>query len=430
MLLVQSDQREITTSRFAEIWRERIGDIAGAENLSFRYSLGASSGSPIDVQLTHPDPETLEAAAEELAQVLHRIPGLRDIDSGVSLGKEQIDLTLTEEGRARGLSEALLARQLRDAFYGSEAARQQRARDELRVYVRRPLAERISLADVESMVITTPEGGEMLLGQAAQIGRGRAYTSIRRVDARRVISVTADVVAGVGNANQIMASLQREEIPALLRDYPGLSFELGGEQKEQAESLGSLQAGFGFALMVVFGLLAIPFKSYAQPILVLSAIPFGFVGAFLGHLLMGFDLSIISAMGMVALSGVVVNDSLILIVAINELRDEGASVWDAVVNGSKRRFRPILLTSLTTFFGLVPMILEPSVQARFLVPMAVSLAFGVIFATFVLLLLVPALYVILEDVKQRGARGAAWMGRNFGVDEEDLPETRGLRDAE
>ncbi|MEM9863494.1 MAG: efflux RND transporter permease subunit, partial [Myxococcota bacterium] len=344
----------------------------------------------------------------------------------------------TAEGRARGLTETELGRQIRNAYFGAEAVRQQRGREELRVYVRRPLEERGSLSDVERLIVRTPDGGEMLLGDAANVARGRAYTSISRIDGRRVVSVTSDVVQGVGNGTAITAALEQNELAALMADIPGLSYRLGGEQKDLGEAVDTLMYGFLFALIVVFGLLAIPFKSYTQPILVLSAIPFGFVGAFLGHMLMEFDLSIISFMGMTALSGVVVNDSLILIVRVNERRAEGLKLWDAVIDGAKQRFRPILLTSLTTFFGLVPMILEPSVQARFLVPMAISLAFGVLFATFVLLLLVPALYVILEDVRTRlGRIAVAVFGEEATPDVAqdqvlaNAPTHRGtLRDAE
>ncbi|MBX3248981.1 MAG: efflux RND transporter permease subunit [Myxococcales bacterium] len=407
--LVQMDQREITAAQFAERWRERIGEIAGAETLTFSYSIGASPGSPVDIRLSHPDPSTLEAAAERLAQELRSYPGLRDIDSGVSPGKEQLDVTLRPEGRARGLTESELARQLRDAFFGAEAVRQQRGREELRVYVRRPLSERSSMADIEQLVVRTPDGGEMPLAQAADVRLGRAYTTIRRTDGRRIVSVTADVVAGVGNANEILATARQRELPQLLADTPGLTYSMGGEQKEQAESLKALATGQLFALFVMYGLLAIVFRSYAQPLVVmLGAIPFGVTGAFLGHLMMGFDLSMISIMGIVALSGVVVNDSLVLIDAINRFRrEEGMSAFEAVIAGGTRRFRPILLTSLTTFFGLMPMILEPSVQARFLVPMAISLGFGIVFATVILVFLVPSAYLIIEDLVRGTKRAAA-----------------------
>jgi multidrug efflux pump subunit AcrB len=225
-----------------------------------------------------------------------------------------------------------------------------------------------------------------------------APTEIKRVDARRVINVTADIEEGSGNANEIIAAVSRDVMPGLLADYPGLSYSLEGEQREQAESLGSLRSGAIIALLVIFVLLAIPFGSYFQPLIIMSAIPFGIVGAILGHVVMGYEMSLMSLMGIVALSGIVVNDSLVLIVAINEFREEGQDLLEAVRNGGMRRFRPILLTSLTTFFGLAPMVAETSVQARFLIPMAISLAFGVMFATFIILLLVPCLYLILEDV--------------------------------
>ncbi len=401
--LVESDRRNISAAKFARDWRNRIGEIPGAEALTFRYATGANAGSAIDVQLSHPNPATLEGAAMRLAQGLEGFRGVKDIDSGVSPGKEQLDFSITPEGQARGLTEAELARQVRAAYYGSEAVRQQRGRDEIRVYVRRPKSERASLHDLESMVVRTPSGGEMPLFEAAKIKRGRAYTTIRRTDGRRTISVTADIAEGEGNANQVVASLTKNELPKLLRDVSGLSYKMGGEQREQADALGSLAVGFALALLVMGGLLAVAFRSYVQPLLVMTAIPFGVVGAIWGHAIMNFDLSIMSMMGIVALSGVVVNDSLILIVAVNRYREEKKPIWEAVMAGGVRRFRPILLTSLTTFFGLVPMIVETSVQARFLIPMAISLAFGVIFGTVILLVLVPATYLMLEDIR--------WVGR-------------------
>ncbi len=419
LYLVQSDHRDVRTADLAKEWREAIGEIPGAEALTFEYSIGASAGKAVDIRLSHPDPETLEAASERLAQEMRTFSGLRDVDSGVSPGKEQIDLTLTAEGQARGLNAATLAQQLRASFYGAEALRQQRGRQEVRVYVRRPRSERTSLHELERLILRTPDGGEIPLGVAANLTFGRAYTSINRVDGRRVISATADIVRGVGNATEVVQQLETEQLPALLADFPGLSYELGGEQREQGRSLDSLKVGFAMAMLVMFGLLAIAFTSYVQPLIImLGAIPFGVVGAFWGHVVLGFDLSMISLMGIVALSGVVVNDSLILIDAINHFRKEGYETWESVVLGGTRRFRPILLTSLTTFFGLVPMILEPSVQARFLVPMAISLGFGVLFATFILLLLVPAGYLIIEDLKALAAKGVGPLKRLYG-DEDD-----------
>jgi multidrug efflux pump subunit AcrB len=236
------------------------------------------------------------------------------------------------------------------------------------------------------------------VSQAAVVSRGQAYTVINRTDGRRNISVSADVADEDTNANDINAQILRRELPQLIADIPGLAYDLGGVQERQAETMNALGLGFMLALITIFSILAVAFRSYTQPLLVMSVIPFGMVGAVWGHVLMGFNLSLMSMLGLVALSGVVVNDSLILIVAINRYRqDDGLGLWEAVLAGGARRFRPILLTSLTTFFGLAPMILETSVQARFLIPMAVSLGFGVLAGTFIMLLLVPCGYLILED---------------------------------
>jgi len=401
--LKDAAKRDFTTQEFVQRWREAIGEIPGAESLTFSFEVGVEPGRPVDIQLIHDDVPILEAAAERLAKEIASYSGLRDIDSGVTKGKEQLDFTLTDEAVAQGLTELELARQVRASFFGAEAVRQQRGRDEVRAYVRLPLAERKSLYNVEELVIRTPSGGEMPLSQAAELERGQAYTVINRTEGRRNISVTADIADddANANANEIVTQILQQELPRLMADYPGLTYSLGGEQERQAETMESLALGFVLALIVMFSMLAIVFRSYSQPVLIMSAIPFGFVGAVWGHVAMGFTLSVMSMMGLVALSGVVVNDSLILIVSVNRYREEGMPLWDAVIAGGARRFRPILLTSLTTFFGLVPMIFERSVQARFLVPMAVSLGFGVLAATFIMLLLVPCSYIILEDATRR-----------------------------
>lgn len=398
--LNDAGSRDLTTQQFVQRWRDEIGEIPGAESLVFSYQVAVQPGSPIDIQLIHDDVPTLEAAAERLASEIASYSGLRDIDSGVAKGKEQLDFRLTDQAVAQGLTEFELARQVRAAFFGAEAVRQQRGRDEVRAYVRLPLEERQSLYNVEELIIRTPSGGEMPLAQAAILKRGQAYTAINRTDGRRNISVTADIADEGSNANEIIAQILQRELPQLLADFPGLEYSLGGEQERQAETMSALGLGFVLAMIVMFAMLAVVFRSYSQPLLVMSAIPFGMVGAVWGHVLMGFSLSLMSMMGLVALSGVVVNDSLILIVSVNRYREEGMSMWDAIIAGGARRFRPILLTSLTTFFGLAPMILETSVQARFLVPMAVSLGFGVLAATFIMLLIVPCSYIILEDARR------------------------------
>lgn len=406
--LVPSGERPASASEIARRWRERVGELPGAERLTYHYSTGGPGGAAIDIELSHPNDETLERAASRLASALTGFTGVTDIDKGFVEGKAQLDLKLTAEGRALGLTETDLARQVRGAFFGAEAVRQQRGRDEVRAYVRLPRSDRETLHTVEELVLITPTGSEIPLDRAATIDRGRAYTRITRTDGRRTLNVTAEVVPGVANANAVMESVLSTAVPELMRDYPDLSAGRGGQQRDQADTMRSLLVGTVLAMIAIFAMLAVVFRSYVQPAIVMAAIPFGFVGAVVGHLIMGYDLNFMSMMGLVALAGVAVNDSLVLIVAINEYRRDGMSTFDAVIAGGERRFRPILLTSLTTFFGLMPMILETSMQARFLIPMAISLGYGVMFATFVTLLFVPALYLAIEDVRGAFSRALAW----------------------
>ncbi len=397
--LVASSQREITSREFTQRWRERIGQIAGADTVDFSFDIGPGSGEPVSIELRHENTETLRRAAERLAERLKSYEGVFDVNDGFQLGKEQLDLTLKPQARALGVTESLLARQVRGAFFGAEVDRVQRGRDELRIYVRRPEGERVSEWDLETMLITTPDGGEIPLEQAAYIERDRAATEIEREGGARVVDVTSDVNPDVATGGEITSTLEAEALPELLEEFPGLSYELSGEQQEQQEGMAALGYGFLFALLVMFSLMAVAFRSYLQPLVIMSAIPFGAFGAVGGHLLMGYNLSLISMMGLVALSGVVVNNSLVLISSVNDYRKDGKSPLAAARAGGVRRFRAIVLTSLTTFFGLAPMIFETSVQAQFLIPMALSLGFGVLFVTFISLLLVPALYLVLIDVK-------------------------------
>jgi multidrug efflux pump subunit AcrB len=342
----------------------------------------------------------LEAAARALADELKTFDGVQDIDDGIELGKPQLDFTLSEAGKAAGLQAVDVARQLRAAFYGVEAIRQQRGRNEIRVMVRLPRVERESLATVEGLMIRTPSGGEIPLSQAADVLVGRAYTTLERTDGRRTLRVRAAVDHKKANAQEVMASLKAEALPRLMARYPGLSHSMAGRQRSMNEFMTYLKVAYMMALLVMYALIAVPLKSYLQPLLVvMAAIPFGFVGAVLGHLFMGVDMSLVSMMGFVALSGVVVNDSIVLVDAANHFRRKGKTPYEAALEASVMRFRPIVLTSLTTFAGLMPMILEQSVQARVLIPMAISLGFGVLFATIVILLLVPSFFVMVENLR-------------------------------
>jgi len=404
--LTDADARPISTSQFASLWREEAGQIPGLESIRFEAdAVGPSRGKSLTVELTHRDIPTLDRASADLAARLATFPNCKDIDDGYTPGKEQLNFTLKPEGHSLDLTVREVARQVRDAFYGAEALRQQRGRSEIKVKVRLPEAQRISEADIEQLLIRTPAGRDVPLRQVANVERGRAYTAITRREGRRTVQVTADVVP-MGETGQVMATLNKEVLPQLAEKYPGLDSGYEGKQADLRESTSELLTTFSIAMLAIYALLAIPFRSYVQPLIVMVAIPFGGIGAVFGHLLMGYDLSLMSLMGLVALSGVVVNDSLVLIHYANRLRREGAGAFEAIHQAGVRRFRPIMLTTLTTFGGLAPMIFETSIQARFLIPMALSLGYGIVFATAITLVLVPSLYLGIEDVKRAGA--AAW----------------------
>ncbi len=397
--LTDPDVRPITTARTTELWRERTGAIEGLESLRFQSDRrGPGSGKALTIELAHRDIDVLDRASTELAASLAQFPNATDIDDGYTPGKRQLDFNMLPAGRSLGLTASGVARQLRSSFYGAEALRQQRGRNEVKVMVRLPKADRIREYDVESFIVRTPTGLDVPLGQVTEVKRGRAYTVINRRDGRRTVSVTADVTPH-DETEQVVATVRASILPDLVAEYPGLSWSFQGHQEDMRESLASLRNGFILAVLMIYVLLGIPFRSYLQPLIVMTSIPFGIVGAVLGHLIMGYSLSVISMMGLIALSGVVVNDALVLLEYTNRLRGRGAAPRDAVLSAGVRRFRPVLLTTVTTFGGLTPMIFETSRQARFMIPMALSLGYGILFATAITLLLVPCLYLILEDLK-------------------------------
>ncbi len=396
--LLDPNHRPVSTQEFIDRWREAAGEISGLENLTFRNSQGGPGGasSALTVELSHRNLDVLEQASEDLAESLRSFPMVRDIDNGFSNGKPQIDFSITPAGRSLGLTSSEIARQVRNSYYGSEAIRQQRGRNEIRVMVRLPKAERDTEFSLEEMIVRTPSGTEVPLREVVETKRGRAFTSITRRDGRRVISVSAGINPRE-QTPQILAVLKADLMPALLQKYGGLSYSFEGKQADERESVEGLISGLLVALLLIYVLLAIPFKSYTQPLIIMISVPFGVIGAVIGHLLLGYSLSLLSLFGIVALTGVVVNDSLVFIDFANQRRRAGAKMHDAVVAAGIQRFRPIILTTLTTFFGLMPMITETSLQARFLIPMAISLGFGILFATGITLLLIPALIMILED---------------------------------
>ena len=389
---------EITTSELVDEWRQLIGPIVGAKELNFRAEIGRG-GDPINVQLTGQDFEVLSEVTDRVKAQLEAYAGLYDIQDTFEQGQQEITLAVLPEAELLGLSSADLGRQVRQAFFGAEAQRIQRGRDDVRVMVRYPQEDRGSLATLDSMSIRTAEGEAVPIGNVTDIQLGEGFSTIRRIDRQRAVNVTADANKKEVDLNRIAGEL-RLYLDDLLQHYPGVRYSLEGELREQSDSFGTLFYGIIFALLSIYVLLAIPLRSYAQPLVVLLIIPFSLVGAVLGHALLGMNLSLLSIMGMLALSGVVVNDSLILVDWINRRRREGMALAEAVRTAGVARFRPILLTSLTTFFGLIPLLLEKSTQAQFLIPMAVSLGFGILYATLLSLILVPAGYMVLEDIKR------------------------------
>ncbi|MEZ4598395.1 MAG: efflux RND transporter permease subunit [Syntrophotaleaceae bacterium] len=417
LFLTKSEERDVSATQITNAWRRRVGEVPGADSIVFKSNL-VRMGANIDIQMAHESFNVLAEAADRLKRGLASYPGVGDIEDSYSRGKRELKIRLKPEARTLGITEEDLGRQVRGAFYGAEALRLQRGRNEIKVMVRFPEQDRETLWGLERMRIRTPQGGELPLERAAWVEEGRGYSEIKRTDRKRVINVTASVDSKTANAQEILTDLRQGLLRDLEHDYPGLSFDMEGEEKERRKSMASMASGFQLALFAIFALLAIPFRSYSQPLIIMAAIPFGIVGAVAGHLLMGHSLSILSVFGIVALSGVVVNDSLLLIDRVNQNRREGGEdLMQAVLDAGQRRFRPILLTSLTTFFGLAPMILEKSVQAQFLIPMAISLGFGILFATGITLLLIPALYMALEDV--RGLLGL----RAEHADHEDAQES-------
>ena len=397
--------RPISTTKLTQLWRGETGSIPGVETISFQADRGGpGSGASITVELSHRDIPTLERASLALAERLADFPNVKDIDAGYTAGKRQFDFVLKPEGRSLGLTTENVARQLRASFYGVEAMRQQRGRNEVKIMVKLPEDRRASEYDLENFLVRTPDGRDVPLMDIADITRGRAYTSIQRREGRRTLQVTADVDP-IGESGQVQAVIDTSILPQLARDFPGLSYGYEGRQADMRDSVRALGAGFAGVLFVVYFLLAIPFRSYIQPMIVMLSIPFGVIGAVIGHLIMGYNLSIISIMGMIALAGVVINGSLVLIDYANRLKLDGMNAYEAIHNAGVRRFRPILLTTITTFGGLAPMIFETSRQARFMIPMALSLGYGILFSSAICLVLVPSLYMIIEDLSGKRRDG-------------------------
>lgn len=406
--LAEPDIRDhiLSTEAFTRQWRKSVGEIAGIDSLLFESDAGGPGhGRAVTVELNHRELDVLEQASSQLAESMKAYPLVKDVDDGFTPGKQQLDFTILPEGRSLALAAQNVANQVRDAYYGAEVLRQQRGRNEIRVMVRQPESQRASEHNIDELMIRTSSGTYVPLREIVNVERGRAYTEINRRNGRRVVQVEADVTPR-SKGGEVLNDIKDTELPRLQQQFPGLQYSFEGQQAEMTESLSSLKVTFVLALLAIFAMLAIPFQSYIQPLIVLVSIPFGIIGAIIGHLIMGYDLSIVSMLGIVALAGVVVNDSLVLINYANRLtRKSGLTPREVIKVSAIQRFRPILLTTLTTFGGLMPMILETSRQARILIPMAISLGFGVVFATFITLVLIPSLYLVVDDIRKLAGRG-------------------------
>ena len=386
-------------------WREIIGPIIGAEDLSFDANAAGSAGESINIQISGKDLNRLEIVSQKLRTLLYNYQGLYDIKDSFLGGKNEVQIKLKPSAESMGLTQSAVGSQVRAAFYGIEAQRIQRASDDIKVKVRYPKNERMRSQDLDSLLIQLPTGEKVPLNTVADYSIEEGFSSIRRIDQRRVINVTADADKSKANLELIRADLMGNKnetglIDQVLATYPDIKWSFEGEAREQSDIFSSLIQKTLLAMFIIYALLAIPLKSYIQPIIVMSVIPFGLIGAIGGHFILNQPVSILSILGFVALTGVVVNDSLVMIDYINKKRLDGIEIKVAIEQSGVARFRPILLTSLTTFAGLLPILFETSLQAQFLIPMATSLSFGVLFATFITLLLVPAFYTIVNDVIQ------------------------------
>lgn len=403
IVLKAPDERDMSADEIIEFWRDQIGEIEGVDQITFEAERGPGGWrKDIEVDLSHNDIDVLESVAKRFVEDVERYEATRDVTDNYNRGKVQFDLKLRPEARGLGLTADDVGQQVRDAFFGALATRQLRGTNEFEVRVKLPESERKDLYFFDEFVVQTPDGIEVPLYEVVDVSRVEAFSSISRRGGRRVVTVSNNVrpKSAIG---RVIESLNAEDLPALRADFPGLTWSFEGSQAEMRESTDSLWGGFLLAMAVIFSLLAVAFRSYVQPLIVLSAIPFGIIGAVIGHILLGHDLSLMSLMGIIALSGVVVNDSLIMIDLANRER-ESMSAFDAIHKAGSRRFRPIMLTTLTTFGGLSPIIFETSNQANHLIPMAISLGFGIVFATGLILVLVPCFYLIVDDLTILGRR--------------------------
>ncbi len=401
--LLASEIRELPAVEFETRWREAVGDLAAVRSIQYQSSL-ISLGKSIQLEVSTTNAEDLALAVAEIKDEIRSFSGTYEIEDDRVPGKREVMLELKPGAQMLGISLDDLARQVRASFYGNEALRVQRGRDDVRVMIRLPQDERDALSDLDNIRIRTAGGEQIPFSEIASASIGFGSSTISRRDRRQVTTISAQVNEDIVASDEVISILESTILPRIGLNYPGFNASFEGEQREQMDAISSLKIGFLIALFMIYALLAIPFKSYTQPLIIMAAIPFGIIGALVGHIVMGLAVGILSIFGIIGLAGVVVNDSLVLIDYVNKEREKGLDVKQAVINAGKVRFRPIMLTSVTTFVGVLPLILERSLQAQFLIPIAASLGFGILFATFIIMIIVPAL-VIMEAKAESVIKG-------------------------
>jgi multidrug efflux pump subunit AcrB len=399
-VMVEAVSDSVDVRELADRWRELIGDPGNVENFDLRYTVN-DRGKPISLVLSASSVDDLRVVSQELRIALEAYPGVHNVNDTFETPREEIVLDVKPAAENLSVTLADLARQVRQAFYGAEAQRIPRTREDVRVMVRYPEKERLAVENLSDMRVRTPAGDEVPFDTVAQVNYQPGYLTIERLDRKRTLETTADVLAGVTTPRAVVKDIVSKRMPEWKERYPGLDIGLDGELEEESDFMGALLSNMALAMLIIYALMAIPFRSYFQPLLVLTAVPFGIMGAIFGHVILNWEISVFSFLGVIACAGVVVNDNLVLIDRINQLRARGHAVFESLLQGAEDRFRPIILTSLTTFVGLLPIMSETSLQAQFLIPMATSLAFGVLFATGVTLLLVPSLYLLGEQISTR-----------------------------
>jgi multidrug efflux pump subunit AcrB len=395
LVLTKAEYRSVSAVEIARLWREDVGLLPNVRKQRYSASEGPS-GAKISLSLSGTDPDELTNAGVELQQYLAQFPGVYDIYNSQGSGSKEVLIKLKPYASQVGVNLRDVAVQVRQAFYGEEVQRIQRNSDTIKVMVRYPIEDRQSIATLENMLIRTATGQAIEIGQVASITLGLGLTSIERLDRKRTVTITADVEEDRIQSGDVVSDARTKFVPKLLEKYPSVDFRLSGGTQEQSEYYLKMAVGFAVALFMIYGLLAVPLSSYLQPIVIMSVIPFGFIGAVIGHMLFDMSVNILSIFGIIALAGVVVNDSLILVEFANRGKAEGLSSEEAIVQAGTGRFRAILLTTLTTFVGLLPLLFETSVQAQFVIPMALSLSFGILFASTITLILIPCLYLVVE----------------------------------